>query len=58
MNNEIKIIAKEKGVRLWKIAEKLGINDSTFSRMLRYKLSEEEKGKITAIIDELAEGRG
>ena len=46
---------KKKGVRLWQIAGKLGINDGNFSRRLRYELSEDEKQKILEIINELAE---
>lgn len=53
MNNDIKKMAKEKGVKLWKIAEKLGITDSNFSRMIRYELSREQKDKITSIIEDL-----
>ncbi|TCT14542.1 hypothetical protein EDC18_10523 [Natranaerovirga pectinivora] len=53
MNQDIKKVAKEKGVKLWKIAERLRITDSSFSRMLRYELSSEEKEKIKSIIEDL-----
>lgn len=53
MNEEIKNIAKQNNIRLWKVAERLGISDSNFSRMLRYKLSKEDRDKILAIIKEL-----
>lgn len=52
-NKDIRERAKAAGVKLWQIAEKLGILDSTFSRKLRYELSEAEKEKIFNIIDEL-----
>ena len=54
MNQDIKLRAAGAGVRLWQIAEKLGIADSSLSRKLRKELSENEKRKIFGIIDELA----
>lgn len=44
------------GLKLWQIAEKLGINDGNFSRMLRKELSEEKKEEIRGIIEELKDG--
>ena len=55
-NMEIRERATKCGVRLWQIAEALGINDGNFSRKLRRELPEEEKAKILAIIDDLAKG--
>jgi len=45
------------GLRLWEIAERLGITDSTFSRKLRQELSKETKTKIRNIIIELKKGK-
>lgn len=56
-NNEIRSKAKEKGIKLWEIAEAMGMQDSAFSRKLRHELPEEEKTKILALIDEIAERR-
>lgn len=53
MNEDIKNIAKENNIRLWRVAERLGVSDSNFSRMLRYKLSKEDRKKILKIIKEL-----
>lgn len=53
-NVEIKRRAKEKGVKLWQLAERLGITDSTFSRRLRREFSEEEYTQVCTLIDELA----
>ena len=53
-NKEIKDYIKAKNVHLWMVAERLGIADSSFSRMLRYEISEEKKSQIKAIADELA----
>lgn len=53
-NKEIKVRAFEAGVKLWQIAEALGIADTSLSRKLRKELNAEEKRKIFAIIDEIA----
>ena len=54
-NNEIRAKAKEKSVKLWQIADALKISEPTITRKLRHELSEEEKQKILALIDEIAE---
>mgnify|MGYP003289773423 CR=1 FL=1 len=54
MNQKIREYAQERKVKLWQIAEKLGLQDSNFSRKLRHELSEQETDAIMAIIDELA----
>lgn len=43
-------------LKKWKIAELLGITDSTFSKMLRKELSKEQKNKVLAIIEKLKRG--
>ena len=53
-NKEIKTRAKEKGVFLWEVADKIGIIDTSFSRKLRHELPDSEKQEIYKIIDELA----
>lgn len=53
-NKEIRIAAKNAGVRLWEVAAAYGVNDSNFSRKLRQELPQQEKEKILAIIDRLA----
>ena len=55
-NQEIRKAAKQKGVRLWQIAEALGITDANFSRKLRREFGETERARILAIIDRIAEG--
>lgn len=55
MNNaEIRIFTKNSKVRLWQVAEVLGIQDSALSRKMRHELPPDEKQKILAIIEELA----
>lgn len=53
VNQEIRSEAKRAGVRLWEIAERLGVNDGNFSRKLRRELNPEERRKILAIINDL-----
>lgn len=52
-NQDIRNEAKREGVKLWQIAEKLGIADGNFSRKLRRELCDEEKAQIRAIIAEI-----
>ena len=42
-------------VKVWEVAEKFGVADTTFSKRLRRDFSEEETAKILRIIDELKE---
>lgn len=53
-NDEIKRIAKERGIPLWRIAEKLGIRDYMLSRKMRHDLPQEEQERIIEIIDTLS----
>lgn len=53
-NKDIREAAKRAGVRLWQIAEVLGINDGNLSRKLRKELPNEEKDRILNIIRKLA----
>ena len=57
-NREIKDYIQNKKVPFWMVAEKLGITDSSFSRLLRYELSDEKREQIISITDELAKGDG
>ena len=50
----IRRTAAAAGVRLWQIAEKLGMSDASFSRKLRLELPEGEQKKIFAIIETIA----
>lgn len=53
-NNDLRSRAKEAKVKLWQIAEALGISDFTLSRKLRHELTQEEKVRIFRIIDQIA----
>ena len=56
-NKDIKLKAAGCGVQLWRVAEKMGIADSSLSRKLRKELPMVEKARIFAIIDEIAAER-
>lgn len=55
-NKDIRDFARIQNVKLWEIADKLGLQDSNFSRKLRHELPGDEKEIIFLIIKELAEG--
>ena len=53
-NQDIRRAAAGAGVKLWQIADELGIADCNFSRKLRKELPQAEKEKILAIIERLS----
>ena len=57
-NLDIRAAAAGAGVKLWKIAEALNINDGNFSRKLRRELPDEEKQRIFGIIEKLSKEVG
>ncbi|MBR3868978.1 MAG: hypothetical protein IKM66_06655 [Clostridia bacterium] len=52
-NQDIREAAKKADIKLWQIADKLGINDGKFSRKLRNELSIDDKIEIFKIIIKL-----
>lgn len=58
INQDIRRTAAGAGVKLWQIAEALGIADCSLSRKLRRELPPEEKEKIFGIIRELSKEVG
>lgn len=56
-NRKIRERAISRGVKLWEIANALGVTDSTFSKKLRFEFTDEETTQILQIIDELAKNR-
>lgn len=53
-NQDIRRAAAGAGVKLWQIADALGMADCSFSRKLRKELSQDEKSRIFDIIQQLA----
>lgn len=54
-NQDVREHIRESNVRMWAVARRLGIADSTFCRRLRFELPRTEKQKIMAVINELRE---
>ncbi len=54
MNADIRGAAKAANVKLWQIAEELGIADFTLSRRLRHELSEQQKVEVFEAIQAIS----
>lgn len=54
-NEAIRAAAEKRGVKLWQIADALGVNDGNFSRKLRRELPPDEVEKILVIITRISE---
>ncbi len=54
-NLDVRRAAAGNGVRLWQIADALGIADCNLSRKLRKELPDDEKKAIFAIIQNLSQ---
>lgn len=50
---EIRDMILDSGLRLWRVAEKLGMTDTTFSKRLRHDFSDEEAERIKNAIGEI-----
>lgn len=57
-NQIIREKAKSAGVYLWQIADRLGMADTYFSRLLRKELPEDKQAQIMQIIAELEQEAG
>ena len=56
-NKDIRVCAMEHGVKLWEIANQLGISPETMSRRLRRELTAEEKEAMMQAIMAVEHGR-
>jgi len=54
-NQNIRKAAKKADVRLWEVAEEIGIADGMLSRKLRHELPDTEREKLLRIIEEIAQ---
>lgn len=57
-NQSIRRTVAGAGVKLWQIADRLGITDSYFSRLLRKELPEDKQAEVMQIIAELEQEAG
>ena len=56
-NIKIRNSAKRHGFAHWEIAERLGVSEQTFCRMMRRELPAEKQGDILRVIDQMSEER-
>lgn len=56
-NNELRRKAAGLGVRLWEVAQEMGIADATLSRKLRTEFTEDQKKKFLAAVNAVATRR-
>lgn len=56
-NDWLRELAKNHNIKLWQIAERIGISDTTFSKMLRRELSDDKKNLIINTINEIITDR-
>ena len=54
MNQKIRKYAQDKEMKLWQIADNLGLQDSNFSRKLRHEISKQEIDSIITITNEFS----
>lgn len=56
-NQEVREAAQKNGVRLWEVAERLGVSETTFSKSLRHELPQPKKQHLLDLIAEIAEAQ-
>lgn len=56
VNAEIRETAKRSGVKLWQVAEEIGMSDAAFSRKLRHELTDKDRERVLNAINRLAAG--
>lgn len=54
-NTDIREAIKKAGLRQWMIADKMGMSETTFCRILRKELSEEQKKEILEVVSRSAD---
>ena len=52
-NDNIRQAAKDNGVFLWQVAERYGVSEAHFCRVMRKQLTEEQEARIMDIIAEI-----
>jgi hypothetical protein len=53
-NVDIRLAVQKSGIRLWQVADALGVADCNFSRKLRHELPADEKEQILKIIERIS----
>lgn len=55
-NMEIRVAIMKANLKYWQVAKALGMLDSNFSRLLRKRLTKDEKTKILSAIETIRRG--
>ena len=50
-NKELRAAMQRRGLFQWQLAERIGVSEATFSRMLRHELPPEQKADILRAIE-------
>ena len=53
-NIDVRKRVKDAGLKLWQIADALGVSEPTMTRKLRHELDQADKAQIFRIIDQIA----
>lgn len=56
-NTDIRSYAVARGVKLYDVAKRLRVSESTMTRIMRSDLTAAKKQEIMTIIDQLSEGK-
>jgi hypothetical protein len=56
-NQDVRNAIKRNGICFWEVADKLGVNDGNFSRLLRRELLPDRKSQIYTTIKEILKER-
>ena len=55
MNEKLRDYAKQKNVKLWEVAELIGIHDTALSKLMRHDLGDNKTKDLMDAIDMIAE---
>ncbi len=58
VNQDIRLLAKSKGVTFWQVAMEIGIGESTLTRRMRVELSDDAKAEMERVILKISRGKG
>ena len=50
---EIRKTIIDNGLKLWEVADRYGVSDTTFSKMLRKDFNEENTRKVLSVVENL-----
>lgn len=56
-NKDIRITLEQENIYQWQVAEKLGMQDSNFSKLLRTEMTEDKKRDVLLAIEQIIKER-